>query len=548
VARDQAIDLLNALVVGADGQRWGERASELQRADARALLDPDGPRRHWIGRPRGYSKTDDLAAVMIVALLERLQGGDEAVAVAADREQAGILVRRIKWIAARTPELGSALNVERYAVTTSGGARLEAMASDAAGSWGRTPAWAVADELGQWARSPSAQELWMAISSAVAKVPKGVLAIISTAGEPDHWSRGVYENAVEDPLWHVSEIHTPAPWLDAGDIEGERRRLPESIFSRLWENRWASGEDTLLKYEDVVQCACLPGALDPEVGVRYIVGADLAVRRDRAVVAVCHAEQLEDDQGKPDGVRVVCDQLDVFRATHGQDIDLQQVQDTVLARARSYNHAPTIFDPAQAHQMMQALRREGLQVQEHVFSATSNSKRALVILELVRGHRLWLPDEQELIGEFAALRLVQRGPGLFRYDHMAGKHDDQVTAIGLCAHHLLERPTRSASLPDLARSPSRWAPTSATPLGTPSRGRAEAPVEVEKAPAEEPEKAPASWVQAYGGDEALALAEYRRSLAAERKASEARAKQAAPAPRAVSRFARSNLEHPGLRR
>lgn len=435
-----AMGLLNALVVDGDGRRWGERATDLQRADAEALLDRDGPRRHWIGRPRGYSKTDDLGAIMVVALLERLHGGDEAVAVAADREQAAILVRRMKWIASRTPELGGALTAERFAVHTAAGARLEAMASDAAGSWGRTPAWAVADELCQWARSPTARELWTSISSAVVKVPTGVLAVISTAGEPDHWSRGVYENAIEDPAWLVSEVHEPAPWIDPEDIEAERRRLPESVYARLWENRWASSEDSLLKYEDVVACATLPGALDRVVGTQYVVGVDLAVKRDRAVVAVTHAERVEDGQGAAAGVRIVTDHLDVFKATKGHDIDLQRAQDTVLARCQGYNHAPAIFDPAMAQQMMQRLRKAGLKVIEHTFSATSNSRRALVILELVRGHRLVLPDEQEVIDEFAGLRLIERGPGLYRYDHVAGKHDDIVTAIGLGAAHLLERP------------------------------------------------------------------------------------------------------------
>jgi hypothetical protein len=449
VATDHALGLLNALVVDSDGARWGERATDLQRADAEALLDRAGPRRHWVARPRGYSKTGDLAAVTVVAMLERLHAGDEALAIAADRDQAGILVRRIKWIATRTPELRSALTTDRYQVRTSSGVRLEAMASDAAGSWGRTPAWTVADELCQWSRSPSARELWISTSTAAVKVPTSVLAVITTAGEPDHWARGVYENAVEDDAWRVSETHDAAPWIDPADIEAERRRLPESIFARLWENRWVSGEDTLLKYEDVAACASLPGALDPVLGTQYVVGVDLAVRRDRAVVAVLHLERLPDDGG----TQVLTDHLDVFKATHGHDIDLSQVEDTVLARAKAYNHAPTIFDPAMGQQMMQRLRKAGLRVVEHTFSATSNSKRALTILELVRGHRLLLPEDPEVIDEFAALRLIQRGPGLFRYDHLAGKHDDIVTAIGLGAAHLLEHPQITVQAPRNIRRP-----------------------------------------------------------------------------------------------
>jgi hypothetical protein len=210
-----------------------------------------------------------------------------------------------------------------------------------------------------------------------------------------------------------------------------------------------------LKYEDVALCASLPGALEPEIGVQYEVGVDLAVRRDRAVVAVAHAEPVPDDE--QGAVRVVCDHLDVFEATKGHDIDLAQVQDTVLARAKAYNRALVIFDPAQAHQMMQALRKAGLTVIEHNFTAQSNSRRALVILELTRGHRLLLPEDQALIDEFAALRLIQRGPGLFRYDHDPGKHDDVVTAIGLAAQHLLEKPLPILAAPrNLKRPGGNW--------------------------------------------------------------------------------------------
>jgi hypothetical protein len=433
---DHARSLLNALVVDEDGRRWGERATPLQHRDADALLDLDGPRRHWIGRSRGFAKTDDLACITVAAMFEQLRPGDESLCVAADQQQASIIVRRIGWVARRTPELSSALTVDRYAVRTAAGARLEAMASDAAGSWGRSPRWVVADEVGQWPRSPSARELWDSVSTAAVKV-RGRLAIISTAGSPDHWSRAIYEHAMQDANWRVSEVHEPAPWLDEADVEGERRRLPESTFARLFLNRWASSEDTLLKLEDVQAAACLPGALDPEQGTAYILGVDLGVRRDRSAVAVCHAEPVDEQDG---GTRIVVDALDVFAPPRGRDIDLGQVEECVFARARLYHHAAVIFDPSQAYGMMQRLSRDGVRVIEHSFTATSNSKRALTLLEIVRGHRLQMPDDADLVQEFAALRLRELGPGLFRYDHDPSGHDDMATAIGLCAHHLLSRP------------------------------------------------------------------------------------------------------------
>jgi Phage Terminase len=453
---DSALRLLHALVVDDQGTRWGERATDLQDRDARALLDADAPRRHWVGRSRGYSKTDDLAAITVVVLLEQLRPGDEALAVAADRDQAAIIVRRIRWIAARTPELSRALEVGAYDVRTRSGVKFECLSADAASSWGRSPRWAVVDELCQHPETPNARTLWESISTACVKV-QGRLAVITTAGDPSHWSRAVYEHALKDEAWRVSEAHGPAPWLPPEEVEAERRRLPESSFRRLFRNEWVATEDRLLSPEDVRACAHLAGPLDRQPYIVYVVGVDLAVRRDRAVVAVAHSEPLDGTEG----VCVVVDHLDVFRASGEHDIDLEQVEGCVEARARTYNGAAVIFDPAMAHSMMQRLTRAGVRVIEHTFSAQSNSKRALALLELVRSHRLALPDERELIDEFTALRLVERGPGLFRYDHDPGRHDDQVTAIGLCSHHLLEQP--SAVLPTPAQLDRLWAPTRGEP-------------------------------------------------------------------------------------
>lgn len=437
---DGALRLLHALVVDDAGTRWGERAVAVQRRDAEALVDVRRwkPRRHWVSRSRGYAKTDDLGAVTLAVLLEQLRPGDEAIGVAADRDQARILVDRIRWLAARTPELRNAVEVGAYTVTTRAGVRFEAIAADAPSSWGRTPGWAVADELCVWSETPGAKQLWDSVSTAVVKA-RGRLAVITTSGSPDHWSRAVYEHAVADRSWRVSETHGPAPWIDAEELASERRRLPESVYARLFENQWTSTEDRLLAYEDVLACAVLPGPLDPERGLSYVIGVDLALRNDRAAVAVCHGEQLGAEHGG--GLRVVCDRLDIFIPTRGREIDLSAVEALVEARARTFNGAQVVFDPAQAWQMMQRLRRAGLRIVEHTFSASANSKRALALLELVRGRRLAIPDDRDLIEELASLRLVERGPGLYRYDHVAGKHDDAATALSLCAVTLLARPT-----------------------------------------------------------------------------------------------------------
>jgi hypothetical protein len=211
--------------------------------------------------------------------------------------------------------------------------------------------------------------------------------------------------------------------MDPAEVEEARRSLPSSAFDRLFENQWAQGEDRLFDPADVEACVCLPGPLAAVAGRRYAIGVDLALRNDRAAVCVGHVEG--------DVLRV--DRLDVFTPSKGRDIDLEAVEDLIAARAREFRRPWVTFDPAQAWQMMQRLRRRGVLCREHAFTASSNSRRTLLLLQLVREHRLQLPDDRELVDELMNLRVREMSPGVYRYDHDATKHDDRVTALSLVA-------------------------------------------------------------------------------------------------------------------
>ena len=115
-----ALSLLAGLVLE-DGSRWGAVATEWQLADARAILDPEpgGPLLHFITRPRSGSKTSDLAGMATAALIELLPAGGRMYALAADKDQARLLVDALAGFVARTPGLRDAITVDRYQAATS---------------------------------------------------------------------------------------------------------------------------------------------------------------------------------------------------------------------------------------------------------------------------------------------------------------------------------------------------------------------------------------------------------------------------------------------
>src|SRR5450759_291332 len=91
--------------------------------------------------------------------------------------------------------------------------------------------------------------------------------------------------------------------------------------------------------------------------------------------------------------------------------------------------------------MAQRLGRKRVRMIEHAFTVSSNSRRTLLLLQLVREHRLAIPDDAELRDEMLNVRIRETGPGQYRTDHDPSKHDDRVTVLGVAALELLERPS-----------------------------------------------------------------------------------------------------------
>lgn len=135
---------LLAALVHEDGRRRGEAAVSWQWDDAAAVLAESGPRYHFLTRPRGGSKTGDLAAVGLVLLAEVMPAGCSSYAVAADADQAGLLLRECAGFVARSPEQiwpgGAVPRVERYRVAMPNGATLTVLPADGASAFGLRPA------------------------------------------------------------------------------------------------------------------------------------------------------------------------------------------------------------------------------------------------------------------------------------------------------------------------------------------------------------------------------------------------------------------------
>lgn len=441
--KQAALDLMAGLVLE-DGRRWAEAACDFQWRDAEAVLDPDGTPYHFLTRARGAAKTADLAGMAVAVMLTQAPVGARLYGLAADRDQGRLLIDSIAGYAERTPELRGALSIDSAKVTASrSGAVLEVLAADAASSYGLRPWVLIIDEVAQWLTTPQPRKLFEATTSAMGKVAGSRLVILTSAGDPAHWAHGVLEHAEADLLWRVHEVRGPAPWMDRERLEEQRRRLPASSFARLFENRWTAPEDRLTTVDDLQACVVLDGPLPPEPGKRYVIGLDIGTVADRSVAVVAHAEPVtrtaDDGSEQTAGVRVVLDRIAVWAGSRQAPVQLSEVGDWVEFVAREYNGATVAYDPHQAVDLAQRLRRKGVRVEQFNFTAQSVGRLALMLFQLLRAHSLALPDDPGLLDELANVRLRETSPGTYRLDHDSDKHDDRAIALALAAQRLVER-------------------------------------------------------------------------------------------------------------
>jgi hypothetical protein len=445
---DEALDVLAALV-NDDDRRWGEVATDHQRADAAAILDLAGPRRHFVTRPRGGSKTTDLGGIAIAALLVQLPRMSRSYAFASDKEQAQLLIDTVAGFKDRTPGLGSLLVGANRVTNANTGATLQVMASDDASAWGLRPHLTITDEIGQWPSHRRVQRLWSAIVSALPKVEGSRLVALTSAGDPAHWSHKVLERARSADGWRASEMPGPTPWTAESELVELRRDLSEWEYRRLVLNEWTAADDRLTSAEDLRRCVTLEGSLAPAWGVRYVIGLDLGVKDDRTVLSVCHAEPVVKPGQRPGqvaGVRVVLDRQQVWEGSRRNPVRLDEVEAAVWEVSRSFNRAKVVCDPWQAMGMAQRLRERGVVVTEFAFSQQSVGRLAMSLYQLLRDGMLALPPDEALIDELAHVRLEERAPGVVRMEHDSGRHDDRAISLALAAHQLLADPPRAVGM------------------------------------------------------------------------------------------------------
>ncbi|QFY62392.1 terminase large subunit [Rhizobium grahamii] len=414
----RAVDFLRALrhpkssLPGRQFQldRWQDRIIRKVYGDTK----PDGTRRIktvFALIPRGNRKTTLGAALAMLHLGPERIPGSQVVSAAVDRDQARIALEEMKGVIGAHPRLEEAFQVQDTKNRINhrkSAAFYRAMSADAATAHGRTPVFALVDELHAWKK----RDLWDAIKTGLVKTPGSLLVVTTTAGigrenvAYDMYSyaqkvaTGVIEDdaflpilfeADKDEDWRDEAVwHRVNPGLSCTppypDIDGMRQMVREAehrpadreMFRQLHLNIWLDGaanpEWDLGIWDENA------GELDLSSweGRRAWIGVDLSKRIDLSAVATAielddgrlalHVQSFTpeaqlrrraDSDGAPyplwaeQGWLTVCP---------GDIVDYSYIESHVRKMADMFTVEEVNFDPYMARDMVASLEGSGIPV------------------------------------------------------------------------------------------------------------------------------------------------------------------------------------------
>lgn len=207
-------------------------------------------RKAWLCRPRGHSKSLDLACMALWALCFAARPVHGVVG-AGDQDQAGIIRSAARKLILLNAWLEESLDLQSWKIVNPRtDSYLEILSADAATSWGTfEPDFILLDEVSHW----KSDGLWNSLFSACEKRATCLLVVITNAGYTLHFSADLHERFSEAPDWYQHKLRGPqASWITDKQLASQRRGLSDAVFNRVWLNQWQSGIDqAVFRAEDI---------------------------------------------------------------------------------------------------------------------------------------------------------------------------------------------------------------------------------------------------------------------------------------------------------
>lgn len=373
----------------------GWRAAAGQQIDAPRL-------RGWLERPRGHSKTQDLA-VMLAWLLIAAKRSISAVAAAADRDQAALLRDAIRRLTLTNSWLAGLLDVQAYRVVNEhNGSVLEVLSADVASSFGINPNAIVVDEV---VHHPG-RGLWDSLLSSAAKRSNCLLLIASNCGWTNNWTYALHQQVEQDSRWYVSSLPGPcASWIGPEQLAEQERLLPPSAYRRLWLNVWVAESGDAISADDIAAAVTLPGPEETADGVSwYLAAVDRSLRRDNTAVVVVGVHPGGNQiravwvrSWKPSGV--------------DPEADEREVERTIVEANGRFQPITVKFDPFAMDTIAYRCRRQRVPMSPCPFAGNNLDSMARAMMTAFKDRLVQVYNSPELLHDLGVLSITENRSG-----------------------------------------------------------------------------------------------------------------------------------------
>ncbi len=371
--------------------------------------------------PRGNRKTSLGAALALLHTMgpEAIPGG-EVLTAAADRKQAKLAFTEAEGIIRASGDNlwskgqgnmrfdGKAqIKLQEYKnrITFPNSAFLEALSNDAGTQHGRTPAFALVDEIHAWPK----RDLWDVIRTGLVKTPGSLLVVITTAGRGQEniafdvidYARKVAKGEIIDPATLPILFETPrdADWQDENvwraanpglefgypDLHGLRQLAREAAsrpadrdaFRQLHLNVWLDHSSDPFVDMAIYDKGKAPVDLDTFEREPCWLAVDLSSNRDLTVIVAAWRDPDHDDgyvvhpwffcpkdnlqrKADLDGVPYpMWAEQGYIEPTPGNVVDFRTVEDQIRELCERFDVREIAFDPHLARNMLNNLLEDG---------------------------------------------------------------------------------------------------------------------------------------------------------------------------------------------
>lgn len=414
-------------------------------------LDTDGARKYnlaLVSMPKKNGKST-LAAGIALWFMFAGEPYGEVIIAANNLDQASLIIySKVKAAFLANPRLKACARIyKRHIEMRATGTVCRPLAHKYETAAGVNPTLTLFDELWGFASREFYDEL---TTSPARRNPLTV--VVTYAGyDEDSLLHELYDKGTKgtDPEMFFYWSHeNKASWVTDKYLTGQKRRMPPNVYARFHENRWSEAVGGFVTEEDIEKMHEVPWArryaADMAGLFAYVVANDLGLSHDRTARCVGHFD--------PRDGRVYVDSLRWWEGTPKRHVPIWEVEQDLVECMNRFKAKALVIDPWQMESTIQRLR--GMYTVTPFNFQTDTAFMSQTLITMLQGGSLVCYREPELDREFKRLISKQTARG-WKIDHVRGKRNDLVVAVGMMVNEAIKAAYGVASVPDMIEEPAK---------------------------------------------------------------------------------------------